>query len=224
MSPKRTLWRLDGVTATTAIDYERLAEGLRLHVAHSPLTTVAMRIGDRQQCYVILGGCDGCLRDQCQVGCHAALFRRLTPTCMTGVDLSAVSQPQGFARRPYQRGVLARPGPDARPLDAALLHRWQDARLMVHWTSKGSTIRTSALILSGAEDPHPAEQLRGVGWRPLPLPSRLVLRSFQRSMPPALPFGAHWKGDITLLTPPTPTQATDGKPELSDSAAPVIAE
>jgi hypothetical protein len=143
---------------------------------------------------------------------------------MTGVDLSAVSQPQGFARRPYQRGVLARPGLDARPLDAALLECWQDARLIVQWTSSRGAIRTSALLLSGAEDPHPAKQLRGAGWTPLPLPTRLVLRYFQRSLPPALPFGARWKGGITLLTPPTSTQATDGMPKLSDTAAPVIAD
>jgi hypothetical protein len=119
MSALRTIWRID-MTATTAIDHARLADGLRLHVAHSPLTTVAMQIGDRRQCYVVLDGCPGCLTEQCQIGCRAALFRRLFATCMVGVDLYAIAAPQGFARRPYRRGVLARPGPDTQSRGAGL--------------------------------------------------------------------------------------------------------
>ena len=100
MPSLRTIWRID-MTATTAIDHAQLAAGLRLHVAHSPLTTVAMQIGTQQQCYVVLDGCPGCLTDQCRIGCRAALFRRLFATCMVDVGLCAVAPPQGLARRPY---------------------------------------------------------------------------------------------------------------------------
>ncbi len=200
MPSLRTIWRID-MTTTTTIDHARLAAGLRLHVAHSSLTTVAMQIGAQQQCYVVLDGCPGCLTDQCRIGCRAALFRRLLPACIAGVEVRPISVPQGFARRPYQRGVLARPGPDARPLDAALLHRWHEARLIMHWTFAQRALRSSALLLTSAEDPAPDEQLREVGWRPIPLPTRLVLRSFQRSMPPVLPFGARWNQAVSLLTP-----------------------
>src|SRR5215213_11562126 len=105
MPSLRIIWRID-MTATTTIDDARLADVLRLHVAHSPLTTVAMQIGAQQQCYVVLDGCPGCLTDQCRIGCRAALFRRLLPACITGVEVRPVAAPQGFARRPYQRGVL----------------------------------------------------------------------------------------------------------------------
>lgn len=219
----RTLWRIDGITESTVIDHERLAAGLRLHVIHSPLTSVAMQIGARQQCYVVLDGCAGCLTDQCRIGCRAALFRRLLPTCMVGADLCAVAQPQGLVRRRYQRGVLARPGPDARSLDTTLLQPWQEARLLIHWTFSKRAIRSSALILTSTEAPHPAEQLRVGGWTPIALPMRLVLCYLQRSMPSSLPFGAPWKTAVTLLTPALSAQDTDSS-ALRDAAMPVSAE
>jgi hypothetical protein len=223
MSSPRTIWRIDGVTLATAIDHARLADGLRLHVSHSSLTTVAMQIGAQQQCYVVLDGCPGCLADQCRIGCRAALFRRLLPACIAGVEVRPVAAPQGLARRPYRRGVLARPGPDARPLDATLLHPWHEARLVVHWTSTRRAIRSSALLLTSAEDPDPAAQLRAVGWMPLPLPMRLVLRYFERSMPTTLPFGAPWKTAVTLLTPTISAQET-GASALRGTTMPVSAE
>jgi hypothetical protein len=63
-------------------------------------------------------------------------------------------------------------------------------RLLIHWTFSQRAIRSSVLILSSAEAPHPSEQLRGIGWRPIPLPMHLMLRYFQRPMPLGLPFGA----------------------------------
>ena len=218
MPSLRTIWRIDGMTATTAIDHDRLAPGLRLHVAHSPLTTVAMQIGDRQQCYVMLDGCSGCLTEQCRIGCRAALFRRLLATCMVGVDLCAVAPPQGFARRPYRRGVLARPGPDAQPLDTTLLYPWNEARLLVHWTSTQRAIRSSALLLTSAEAPDPAAQLRAAGWMPLPLSTRLVLRYFLRSMPPLLPCGSATNQGVRLLMPVPWSEGADPRVELSVTA------
>jgi hypothetical protein len=217
MPSLRTIWRID-VTATTTIDHARLADGLRLHVAHSPLTTVAMQIGDRRQCYVVLDSCPGCLIEQCRIGCRATLFRRLFATCMVGVDLCAVAPPQGLVRRPYRRGVLARPGPDAQSLDATLLHPWHEARLLVHWTSTQRAIRSSALLLTSAEAPDPAAQLRAAGWMPLPLSTRLVLRCFLRSMPPLLPCGSATKLDVSLLMPASRSEGADQRAELSDTA------
>jgi hypothetical protein len=219
MPSLRTIWRIDGMTTTTAIDHARLAPGLRLHVAHSPLTTVAMQIGDRQQYYVVLDGCPGCLTKQCRIGCRAALFRRLFATCMVGVDLSAVAPPQGFARRPYRRGALARPGPDAQSLDTTLLHLWNEARLLVQWTSTKRAMRSSALLLTSEEDLDPAAQLRAAGWMPLPLSTRLVLRYFQRSMPPLLPWSSATNQCVSLLMPASRSEGADQRGELSDTAA-----
>jgi hypothetical protein len=218
MPSLRTIWRVD-MTATTTIDHSRLADGLRLHVAHSPLTTVAMQIADRQQCYVVLDGCPGCLTEQCPIGCRAALFRRLFATCLVGVDLCAIAPPQGFARRPYRRGALARPGPDAQSLDTTLLHPWHEARLLVHWTSTKRAMRSSALLLTSAEAPDPAAQLRAAGWMPLPLSTRLVLHSFQRSMPPLLPWSSATNQGVSLLMPASSSEGADLRAELSDAAA-----
>jgi len=219
MPSLRTIWRIDSMTATTAIDHARLADGLRLHVAHSPLTTVAMQIADRQQCYVVLDGCPGCLTEQCRIGCRAALFRRLLATCIVGVDLSAIAPPQGFARRPYGHGALAQPGPDAQSLDATLLRPWHEARLLVQWTATKRAMRSSALLLTSEEDPDPAAQLRAAGWMPLPLSTRLVLRYFQRSMPPLLPCGSASNHGVNLLMPASRSEGADPRTELSDAAA-----
>jgi hypothetical protein len=210
----RTIWRIDGITATTAIDDARLADGLRLHVAHSPLTTVAMQIGVRQQCYVVLDGCPGCLTEQCRIGCRVALFRRLLPACIAGVEVRPMSVPQGFARRPYQRGVLARPGPDAQSLDAALLQPWHEARLIMHWTVVRTTVRSSVLLLTSAEDPAPFAQLRAAGWMPLQLPPPFVRRWGQQSVPTALPFGARWNQAVSLLTPAASSAAEQSAERL----------
>jgi hypothetical protein len=95
--------------------------------------------------------------------------------------------------------------------------------LLVHWTFSQHAIRSSALLLSSPEAPHPSEQLRGIGWRPIPLPMHLVLRYFQRPMPPTLPFGAVWRMPMTLLTPPTYAQAT-GSSAAHSAAVPAITE
>jgi hypothetical protein len=93
----RTLWRIDGPTESTAVDHERLVAGMRLHVIHSPLTTLTMQIDAQQRSYLVLEGCAGCLRDQCRVGCPAALFRRLFQSCVTDATLTAVPLTQGLA-------------------------------------------------------------------------------------------------------------------------------
>jgi hypothetical protein len=223
MNTHPTLWRIDGMTDTTAIDHDRLAAGLPLHVAHSALTSVAMQIGTRQQCYVVLDGCTGCLTEQCRIGCHAALFRRLIAACIDGVEVRAVAQPQGLAQRPYTRGLLARPSPAAQPLDTALLHRWEEARLIVHWRRVRMRIQAAALLLTSDADPDPAEALGTRGWRSLLLPKAVLRYWGQRALPPALPFGASWRHPLTLLLPSIGASSTVPSTETRDSARPMAA-
>ena len=165
----RTLWRIDGITEPTAIDHERLAAGMRLHVIHSPLTTITMQINQQQRSYLVLEGCAGCLHDQCRVGCPAALFRRLFQSCAMGATLSAVPLPQGLACRPYTRGSFAWPDTHAQSLDSTLLHPWADARLMVHWRRYGAHICGSALLLASADGPDTTSALRTRNWHALAL-------------------------------------------------------
>jgi len=218
MSSLRTIWRIDGMTKTTAIDHARLAAGMRLHVIHSPLTTITMQIDAQQRSYLELEGCLGCLQSQCRIGCPAALFRRLFESCAPEATLIAVAPPQGLACRPYTRSVFAWPDARAQPIESTLLHPWADARLMVQWRRYGAHICGSALLLARADGPDPAGVLRKRNWHALALPMRLVLRYFQQSMPPALPFGAPWHQDVILLTPASRSEGADQRAELSDTA------
>ena len=196
-----TLWRIeqqaDGIPA--AVD--ALAEGLRLHVVHSPLLTVAMQIGDEQRCYLGLEGCPGCADDRCRIGCPATLLRRLIASQALGLILRAVAPPQGLARRPYTRGAFGWPGPGSQPLDSALLASWTDARLAIYWRRYGSAICTSALLFAGAMGPAPHEVLQRHGWHAYAAPALLLQRWRQAALPPVLPFGAPWPAPLFLLLP-----------------------
>jgi hypothetical protein len=200
----RILWRIDGVSATTVIDHARLAAGMRLHVIHSPLTTVTMQISGQQRSYLVLEGCGGCLRDQCRVGCRAALFRRLFQACATDATLTAVPPPQGLACRPYTAGAFAWPDTLAQPLDSTLLHPWADARLMVHWRRYGAHSCASALLLISAARPDPMSALRERNWHALALPIRMVTRWHPTATPPGLPFGMPWRQPLFLFVPSSP--------------------
>jgi hypothetical protein len=70
-------WRLEGATTEFLPDAAGLAAGLRLHLAHAPLTSTLVQIGDPQRAYVALDGCGGCLRGRCEPGCRVELLRRL---------------------------------------------------------------------------------------------------------------------------------------------------
>ena len=103
----RTLWRLDGAHATTLAEPIRLAQGLRLHLEHTELTTVLMQLGDQQQAYIGATGCEGCAHGRCTPGCYVELLRRLLRACFDASTLCAVAG--GLARRPYRRVALAWP-------------------------------------------------------------------------------------------------------------------
>jgi hypothetical protein len=219
----RTLWRIEGLTTASEIDQAQLAEGLRLHMMHSPLTTVAMRIGEQQRCYLTLEGCAECARDHCRVGCPAALFRRLFQSCVADAALRAVGPPQGLARRTYARGLFAWPLPEAEPLDSSMLEGWDEARLLIHWRRYGARNCGSALLLVSAEGPEPIALLRAHRWRTCVLPAPVVARWSQAPLPPALPFGAPWQQSPFLLLPAphsndaAPADVADAKTQLEGS-------
>jgi len=225
----RTLWRIDGAAESSAVDHERLAAGMRLHVIHSPLTTLTMQIDAQQRSYLVLDGCVGCLRDQCRVGCPAALFRRLFQSCVTGATLTAVPPPQGLACRPYTRGSFAWPDTHTQPLDSTLLRPWADARIMVHWRRYGAHICGSALLLVSADGPDPMSALRECNWHVLALPSRMVTRWHQAATPSGLPFGVPWQQPLFLMVPTCPDsepslQIASSRANQSPDGAPVSQE
>ena len=88
---ERSLWRLDGATAATLVQPVRLEQGLRLHIAHTELTMVLMQIGDQQQAYIGVGGCDGCTHGRCVPGCYVELLKRLLQVCFDACTLRAVA-------------------------------------------------------------------------------------------------------------------------------------
>jgi hypothetical protein len=164
-----------------------------------------MQIETQQRSYLVLDGCAGCLRDQCRVGCPAALFRRLFGSCATDMALTAVPPPQGLVCRPYTRGGFAWPDTNAQPLDSTLLRPWADARVMVHWRRYGASICGSVVLLASADGPDPTSPLRECGWHALTLPLRMATRWHQASTPPGLPFGMPWRQPLFLLLPTCPS-------------------
>lgn len=207
MPVERTLWRCADTTPANLRQPEQWTNGLRLHIQHAPLTSITMRIGTQQQSYVALDGCGACLRNACRVGCRVSLLRRLIGTCFEGGSLHTVATPQGLAARPYTRVVLARPGRESDPLNEALLPNWQDARLVAHWQSQGRELTVATLLAVGQDGPDPAETLRELGWKPIPLPIPLGRHLAGQSLPPALPFGAVWSGPVSLFLSVAPSDA-----------------
>jgi hypothetical protein len=197
----RTLWRIERLNDSADGSVEALTPGLRLHVVHSPLITVAMQIGGQQRCYVVLEGCVGCTDDRCRIGCPAALLRRLIDSHKLGITLRAVAPPQGLARRPYTRGAFGWPQPASEPLESSMLMSWAVGRLAVSWRRYGSAICGSLLLLAGADGPAPRGVLHAHGWRACAAPPLLLRRWSQTALPPALPFGALWPGPLFLLLP-----------------------
>ncbi|NTV65694.1 MAG: hypothetical protein HGA65_19475, partial [Oscillochloris sp.] len=177
----RQLWRLDGALPPHPAV---LTDGLRLHLAHAPLTTVLVQIGDRRQSYVALAGCAGCTYDRCAPGCRVELLRRLLQQIAPAVCLHRVAR--GLATRPYTRVVLATPGSRPQPLDAALLAAWPEARLILTWRSARGRLAVGALLAVGADGPSPAVVLRGRGWRTWPMPAHLA-RRWGRAVMPTVP-------------------------------------
>jgi hypothetical protein len=196
-----TLWRVEYEGPHTEPLPAALFDGLRLHVVHSQLISVAMRIGERQRSYVVLDGCAGCVCDRCRLGCPAALFRRLLDSLDAGLILRAVAPPQGLARRPYTRSAFGWPGSSAEVLDSAVLEPWEDARLAIYWRRYGSAICCSTLLLTGETGPDPRDVLHAHGWRACAAPAPMLRRWSEPAIPPTLPFGRPWQAPLFLLLP-----------------------
>jgi hypothetical protein len=194
-----TLWRLEGATTEFLHDATGLAAGLRLHLAHAPLTSTLVQIGDVQRAYVALDGCGGCLRGRCEPGCRVELLRRLLRASLDGATLQAVLR--GLAARLYTRVALAWPGRNAHPLAGDILAAWEEARLSIHWQrGPRATITASALLANGAGEGDPARVLAEHGWNALPLPPRLLSRIESGSLP-LLKVGRLWHHEPALLLP-----------------------
>jgi hypothetical protein len=196
---ERTLWRLDGATAATLVQPLRLEQGLRLHLQHTELTTILMQIGEQQQAYVSVGGCEGCVHSQCTPGCYVELLRRLLRACFDACILHPVAG--GLAARPYRRAALAWPTAKAEPLADMSLASWPEARLIVHWRGSNRQIACAALLAVGEGGPEPAAAIRAAGWRAWALPRPLRLKLANIPLPPSLPFPRVWPHMPTLLWP-----------------------
>jgi hypothetical protein len=215
-----TLWRLEGATTEFLPDATGLAAGLRLHLAHAPLTSTLVQIGDVQRAYVALDGCGGCLRGRCEPGCRVELLRRLLRASLDGATLQTV--PRGLAACPYARVALAWPGRNARPPAGAILAAWEEARLSIHWQrGPRATITVSALLATGVGEGDPARILTELGWNALPLPPSLLSR-IERGSLPLLKVGRVWHNEPTLLLPAAGEvvpAATEQSPPATDELA-----
>jgi len=196
---ERSLWRLDGATDATLAQPARLEQGLRLHIAHTELTTVLMQIGDQQQSYVAIQGCEGCAHGRCTPGCYVELLRRLLHVCFDACTLRAVAS--GLATRPYRRAVLAWPTAKAESLASMALASWPEARLIVQWRGTQRQISSAALLAVGADGPDPASALRALGWQAWALPGAVGPRHANSASPPTLPFARVWRHAPALLWP-----------------------
>lgn len=193
----RGTWRLVGHSRLLGEDArEALAEGLRLHLQHTPMDTVLMRIGARQQSYVALNGCAGCPWERCEPGCRVELLRRLLAERAPTLRLEPIRGE--LAPRPYTRVALAIPRGD-RPLSGAMLQNWPEARLVVRWRPghKGR-LTAAALLLAGAEGADPSAALRAQGWRAWRLPAPLAQR-WSHLLPWLLPLRAQQPTPFLLL-------------------------
>lgn len=193
MSGPRTLWRLSGSLST---DTGAWSQGLALHIQHSPLTMVAMRIGDTQRSYLLLHGCGRCLRGNCAIGCPTTLFGRLVRASLTNGQIQPVLEPQGLAVRPHTHAALCWPTRQAQPLSDALLERWPEARLALHWSHILGRLCVGGLLLTTGHDPAP--DLQAQGWWTLRIPTPLLPWLNRQVMPLALP-GVPWRDEPFVL-------------------------
>jgi hypothetical protein len=176
-----------------------LAQGLRLHLEHTELSTVLMQLGDQQQAYIGATGCEGCAHGRCTPGCYVELLRRLLRACFDASTLCAVAG--GLARRPYRRVALAWPTAQTEPLTSLRLAAWPDARLIVQWRGSKRGIACAALLAVGADGPDPAAMLRAAHWQTWILPGWLGAKLANSASLSLLPFARGWAHAPALLWP-----------------------
>jgi hypothetical protein len=158
-----------------------------------------MQIGDQQQAYVAIQGCEGCAHGRCTPGCYVELLRRLLRVCFDACALRPVAS--GLAKRPYRRAALAWPTAKAEPLVGLSLESWPEARLIVHWRGTQHQISSAALLAVVTDGPEPASALRAVGWQAWALPGAVGPKLANSALPPSLPFPRAWPHAPMLLWP-----------------------
>lgn len=163
-----TLWRVEGgVTSATSVRSEALVLGMRRHLDYAPLYSSLVHINGRQQAYIALEGCPGCVHGRCDVGCRAEALRR-TLRAAYGESLSLSIVRRGLAPRPYQRCYVLNPLVVASVplLDGTLVKAWPEARLTLAWNGSVKTKQAlSAVLYVGADGPDPCEVVADAGWK-----------------------------------------------------------
>ncbi|PDV98002.1 hypothetical protein [Candidatus Chloroploca asiatica] len=212
------LWRLEVPAEACVLDRDAWQAAVRLHLRYSAVAAMTLRVRGREQAYVTLEGCEGCLRQACRPGCRSALFRRVLTRSLPGSDLGLVAAPQGLATRPTERVVVLWPGRTARPFE---LTRWDEARLIVSWTGSRQ-VRVGALLAVEDDGPDPAEVARAAGWLVLPGSGLFGPRLARQPKPtPRRWLGARWPGAVPLLLTPwvggQPGSALAGDADLAAS-------
>lgn len=195
----RHIWRI--AEPGTLQNPEQWAAGLRLHIRHSPITSICMQVAEQQRCYVVLEGCAGCVRDQCMPGCRTQLFRRLLESCWGTVRLRLAPVAGGLIAHPYGAVSLLTPGRTAAPLASAVLGT-SDGRLYLQWSGAGEQLQSLAL-LAGPGTPALALE---VGWRVSRRLPWMLRRAVAAPLPPILQGGAIWPAPPYLLWPAVPSR------------------
>jgi hypothetical protein len=163
-----TLWRLNGLPVDRDLAAaDALVTGLQRHLRTAWLISCLVQIQDRQQAYLSLVGCAGCMSERCEPGCRVEALRRTLRAVAPSLALSAVRR--GLTPRPYTRAARAIPTRQAQPLTGNILHAWADARLIVTLRPGGmigsAPLATGAALYVGADGPDPAPLLQTHGWR-----------------------------------------------------------
>lgn len=204
------LCRLD-VSAEVRSDILEL--GLRRHLSgpstNSIISTI-VQIGPRQQAYVSLQGCSGCVEGRCAPGCRVELLRRTIRAAYGAAGTLHLCS--ALADRPYRTLVIARPGTNAEPLTSRLLHSYKEARLMLHWCGgRNAQLTQSALLLTDADAHTTLSHLRDAGWLARSLPTYPKVVRFM-SQPRSLPLPST-QGSYT----PTLLSASARAPAISST-------
>ena len=202
------LYRLD---LAQILRPDALDLGLRRHLQSNGanlLISTVMQIGQRQQAYVSLFGCAGCRDGRCAPGCRVELLRR-TLRAAYG-PTAAVNPCVALAQRPYQTIAVARPGPTSQPLTPAFVHRYGEARLMVHWQGerKEGIYTNSAILLTDADATRTRQDMADLGWACRVFPAHPLLFRFI-GVPRPMPVPFHCSGafsPVLLVGTPRPAQ------------------
>jgi hypothetical protein len=198
----RHLWRIANLPSQPAGQLDTLAAGLRTHLHFADLQTTLVQIGGRQQAYVALGGCAGCVHGRCVLGCRTELLRRLIQgTLGPQVQLQIVRK--GLVRRPYREAWLLCPMPSAEPLDGDALRGLPEARLTLDWSHHPffpEQLTGAGLLLSSVETKLKA-WFRACGWHALPVRQARLADWLASYHTRSLHLRGPWEREPHLLLP-----------------------